>query len=129
MTAPNMSMVLNEREREYIVQHFGGSKSAAIHKALEIMMSHNPNSYEVTVKDCLAEIDGQTDLDSWTIITDDGDEMIISVINYHMSGISFTCRDWQGPQPRTVDEIQDYNWVSFDGEDAIILVGLPVLVG
>ena len=45
-------------------------------------------------------------------------------------GIQFTPRDWQGPQPLTVDEIAGTEWVDYMGREAIMLDGLPrVLVG
>lgn len=46
------------------------------------------------------------------------------------AGIQFTPRDWQGPQPLTVDEIAGTEWVDYMGREAIMLDGLPrVLVG
>jgi len=77
------------------------------------MKSHNPNDYEVTAKDRLASLDGQSSLEAWTITTPDGDKLIISVIMDHMSGVGFSTRDWQEAQPQTVGEIQDYGWVGF----------------
>lgn len=38
-TPPNTSIILNDRELEFISTYFGGSKSEAIHKAMEIHMS------------------------------------------------------------------------------------------
>lgn len=37
-TPPNTSLVLTDEELQYIDNHFGGSKSAAIHRALERIM-------------------------------------------------------------------------------------------
>lgn len=45
-------------------------------------------------------------------------------------GIQFTPRDWQGPQPLTVEAIADTEWVDYMGREAVMLDGLPrVLVG
>lgn len=41
------------------------------------------------------------------------------------SGIQFTPRDWQGPQPLTVDEIASTEWVDRTGTDVIMFDGLP----
>jgi len=38
-TKPNTSLILTPAELEYIHTHFAGSKSAAIHKAMETMMN------------------------------------------------------------------------------------------
>lgn len=46
------------------------------------------------------------------------------------AGIQFTLRDWQGPQPLTVEAIADTEWVDYIGREAIMLDGLPrVLIG
>lgn len=89
------------------------------------MTSHNPHDYEVSSREYLEDIDEQASLETWTV---GEDELQISVIIYHMTGISFTCNDWQGQQPQSVDEIQDYAWISFDGQPSIMMDGLPVLM-
>ena len=91
--------------------------------------SHNPHNhnYEITAKDCLASLDGQSSLEAWTITTPDGVDLVISVVMYHKDGVGFTPSDWQGWQPQTVDEIRDYDWISFDGYSAVLLSGLPTL--
>lgn len=38
-TAPNTSVILNDRELEFINNHFDGSKSAAIHAGLKLLIS------------------------------------------------------------------------------------------
>lgn len=38
-TAPNTSLVLTDSELDFINRHYSGSKSAAIHKALETLMT------------------------------------------------------------------------------------------
>ena len=89
--------------------------------------THNPNNYEVIAKDRLASLDEQGSLEAWTITTPDGDKLIISVVMYHTDGIGFTTSDWQGPQPQTVDEIQDDDWISFDGQGAALPFGMFTL--
>jgi hypothetical protein len=99
----------------------------------EIYMTHNPHNphnhnYEITAKDCLASVGEQSSLEAWTITTPDGgDKLTISVVMHHKDGVGFTPTDWQGPQPQTVDEIRDYDWVSFGGQGAILPFGLPTL--
>lgn len=45
-------------------------------------------------------------------------------------GVQFTLDDWQGEQPKTVDEICGARWVDSRGDDAIMYKGLPrILVG
>jgi hypothetical protein len=44
-TAPNTSIVLTEQELNFINTYYNGSKSAAIHKAMEILMG----TYDYTV--------------------------------------------------------------------------------
>ena len=44
-TPPNTSMVLSQLEIEFINRYYNGSKSAAIHKAMEILMQ----TYDYTV--------------------------------------------------------------------------------
>lgn len=45
-------------------------------------------------------------------------------------GVQFTLDDWQGEQPKTVDEIGGARWVDSRGDDAIMYKGLPhILVG
>ena len=41
------------------------------------------------------------------------------------AGIQFTPRDWQGVQPKSVEEIAETDWVDQRGVDAIMLAGLP----
>ncbi len=45
-SAPNTSLVLTDAEIDYINTHHNGSKSAAIHKALEIMMDEYTEAAE-----------------------------------------------------------------------------------
>jgi len=92
-------------------------------------MTHNPNDYEVTAKDRLASLDKQSslNLEAWTITTPDGDKLTISVAMNHMRGVGFTTSDWQGPQPQTLGEIQDYDWISFDGQGAALPFGMFTL--
>ena len=40
-------------------------------------------------------------------------------------GVQFTLSDWQGPQPMTIDEIEEYRWVDAFGRMSIMLRGLP----
>lgn len=50
-----------------------------------------------------------------------------SVIIY-ADGTSFILDDWQGSRPETLEEIEDYNWISlYDGRRAVIMDGLPRL--
>lgn len=50
-----------------------------------------------------------------------------SVIIY-ADGTSFVLDDWQGSRPETLEEIEDYNWISlYDGRKAVIMDGLPRL--
>lgn len=44
-------------------------------------------------------------------------------------GIQFTPRDWQGTQPLTVEAIADTEWVDYMGREAIMLDGLPRVMG
>lgn len=44
-------------------------------------------------------------------------------------GIQFTPRDWQGAQPLTVEAIADTEWVDYMGREAIMLDGLPRVMG
>lgn len=44
-TPPNTSIVLNDTELEFINRYYSGSKSAAIHKGLELLMT----TYDYTV--------------------------------------------------------------------------------
>jgi len=89
--------------------------------------THNPNDYEVTAKDHLVSLDKQSNLEAWTITTPDGDKLVISVAVNHMRGIGFSTTDWRGPQPRTFDEIRNYDWVSFDGQGVILPFGMSTL--
>lgn len=52
-TAPNTSIVLTAGEIEFINQHYNGSKSAAIHKALELLMTTIRQNKIDAVMDCL----------------------------------------------------------------------------
>ena len=46
------------------------------------------------------------------------------------AGIQFTPRDWQGPQPLSVEDIAGTEWVDYMGREATMFDGLPrVLVG
>lgn len=46
------------------------------------------------------------------------------------SGIQLTPRDWQGPQPLSVEDIAGTEWVDYMGREATMFDGLPkVLVG
>ena len=46
------------------------------------------------------------------------------------AGIQFTPRDWQGPQPLSVEDIAGTEWVDYMGREAAMFDGLPrVLVG
>lgn len=50
-----------------------------------------------------------------------------SVIIY-ADGTSFVLDDWQGSRPETLEEVEDYNWISlYDGRRAVIMDGLPRL--
>ena len=40
-------------------------------------------------------------------------------------GIQFTPRDWQGPQPLSVEDIAGTEWVDHMGREAIMIDGLP----
>jgi len=91
------------------------------------MKSHNPNNYEVIAKNHIVGLDKQSSLEAWTITTPDGDDLVISVVMYHMSGVGFSATDWQGWQPQTVDEVRDHDWISFGGQGAVLLSGLPTL--
>lgn len=74
------------------------------------------------------ELDEQTSFGIFT--ADDDGELAgysMAYVVYHQSGIMFTTFDWQGTQPESVEEIPDYRWVDQDGNQAIILDGLPVL--
>lgn len=44
---------------------------------------------------------------------------------YYPDGTYFTTDDWQGIQPKTTEDIKDFNWVDVNGKPAIILNGLP----
>lgn len=45
-------------------------------------------------------------------------------------GIQLTPRDWQGPQPLSVEDIAGTEWVDYMGREATMFDGLPgVLVG
>lgn len=42
------------------------------------------------------------------------------------SGIQFAISDWQNPnQPMTAEEIADYKWMTNNGNDAVMIDGLP----
>ena len=46
------------------------------------------------------------------------------------AGIQFTPRDWQGPQPLSVEDIAGTEWVDYMGREATMFDGLPrVLIG
>lgn len=46
------------------------------------------------------------------------------------SGIQLTPRDWQGPQPLSVEDIAGTEWVDYMGREATMFDGLPrVLIG
>lgn len=73
-TAPNTSIVLTDAEIEFINQHYNGSKSAAIHKALELLMTTTAvairqNKIDV-VMDCLKAL--QRGVQEPTIVQNDG---------------------------------------------------------
>lgn len=50
--------------------------------------------------------------------------MRISVIVYN-DGTLFHQRDWQSGNPTTAEEVEDYDWLTEDGRDAIVLSGQP----
>ena len=39
-----------------------------------------------------------------------------------------TIEDWQGGVPATQKDIEEFDWLSEDGKDAIVLDGLPRLL-
>lgn len=45
------------------------------------------------------------------------------------AGIQFTPRDWQGPQPLSVEDIADTEWVDHTGREAVMFDGLPRVMG
>ena len=56
------------------------------------------------------------------------DVMCIPFVIYSDSEI-FMPRDWQGELPKTADDIEDAEWVTFpNGREAVMLNGLPRLV-
>jgi hypothetical protein len=51
----------------------------------------------------------------------------VAYVHYWHANRTFTTADWQGQQPEELETIRDYNWVDDDGNDAMILDGLPTL--
>lgn len=45
------------------------------------------------------------------------------------SGIQFTPADWQAPIPQNAAEIAEHAWIDPHGNDAIMLDGLPRVIG
>lgn len=48
-----------------------------------------------------------------------------TAIYYPGDDTLYTPSDWQGRRPKTVDEIEDYNWMSSALDEAIVFCGLP----
>lgn len=53
-----------------------------------------------------------------------GDWMNVSVI-VNDDGTLFQQKDWQSGNPSTKEEIEDFDWLTEDGRDAIVLSGQP----
>lgn len=50
--------------------------------------------------------------------------MLTSIIVY-LDGTLFHLRDWQSGNPMTKEEIEDYEWLTEDMHEAIVLNGQP----
>jgi hypothetical protein len=57
-------------------------------------------------------------------LRDENGGVRFAVIEYP-DGVIFTPWDWQGQQPKSPDEIEEYKWVDDKGNEAIMLNGLP----
>ena len=54
--------------------------------------------------------------------TETGDNFAVIIA----SGVQFTAADWQDPnQPMIAAEIADYKWMDVNGNDAVMIDGLP----
>lgn len=56
------------------------------------------------------------------------DEIGTSAAIIYNTGELFHLRDWQGEVPTSQEDIENFNWLSEDGKDAIVLDGLPRLL-
>lgn len=52
------------------------------------------------------------------------DELDCSCIVYD-DGTLMHLQDWQSGYPESGDDIEDYNWITEDGRDAVLMNGLP----
>jgi hypothetical protein len=52
------------------------------------------------------------------------DELDCSCVVYN-GGELFHLSDWQGGYPENADEVEDYQWLTEDGRDAVVMNGLP----
>ena len=55
------------------------------------------------------------------------DEFDTSAAIIYNTGELFHLKDWQGGVPATQKDIEEFDWLSEDGKDAIVLDGLPRL--
>ena len=47
----------------------------------------------------------------------------------YADGTTYTTSDWQAPQPQTLDEVGDFNWIDEKtGRAAIMIDGLPRVI-
>lgn len=78
--------------------------------------------------DCTIKVNGTIELQDATMYlvecTDDYGTLDTSVIIYN-DGTLFHLRDWQSGNPTTPEEIEDYDWVTEGGSNAIIFDGMP----
>ena len=56
------------------------------------------------------------------------DEFDTSAAIIYNTGELFHLKDWQGGVPATQKDIEEFDWLSEDGKDAIVLDGLPRLL-
>lgn len=85
-TAPNTSIVLTAGEIEFINQHYNGSKSAAIHKALELLMTTIRQNKIDAVMDCLEAL--KRGVQEPTIVNENG--MFEYIPGAYLSDVSYT---------------------------------------
>ena len=55
-------------------------------------------------------------------------EIVTSAAIIYNTGELFHLKDWQGGVPATQKDIEEFDWLSEDGKDAIVLDGLPRLL-
>ena len=50
----------------------------------------------------------------------------ITVVYYENAGVALTVTDWDGPQPKIVEEFEEYDWFDELGLRALMRDGWPV---